>query len=382
MAINYASKASPKVVEAFYKESVVEGIFNQDYDWTGVATVRVYSVDDLPLQDYNATLTTGSRFGALTELGDTYQEMTVSEDKAFNGAIDKRNNTSTLMIKAAGKVTARQTRNVVIPYMDKKTLKKIANGNGVTGFGTTGGGHIEYGVSSLTKTNIIETLMTANAVMSNKFVPKKNRVLYIGETTAIKVKLADQIVGTGATVQSMAQKILVNGEIGTLDQMHICIVPDDYLPADVAFMIVAQGCCVRPKKIETLRIIQDHPDIDGHVVQGRYLWDCFVLKGKADGVYVAKTTSGSQGTITLGGSSLSLTVAGGADQTTTISLSHCSAAKCESDDDSVAVAELTGTGYIKVTPKAIGTCIIRVTAAPDAGYNVPAQKTIAVTVAS
>ena len=378
MAINYASKASPKVVEAFSKESVLEGIFNQDYDWTGVATVRVYRVDDLPLQDYNATLTTGSRFGPLTELGDKYQEMTVSEDKSFNGAIDKRNNTSTLMIKAAGKVTARQTRNVVIPYMDKRTLVKIAKGNGVTGFGGVGGGIVEYGVSSLTKTNIIETLMSANAQMSNRLVPKKNRVLYIGETTAIKVKLADQIVGTGATVQNLANKILVNGEIGTLDQMHICIVPDDYMPPHVVFMIVAQGCVVRPKKIETLRIIEDHPDIDGHVVQGRYLWDCFVLEGKADGIYVAKDTTATAATITLSASSKSVTV-GTPNSDISVTLANCAGAYVTTDDEDIATGEITSTGYVKITATAAGTCTLTVHAYPNVGYGAPTAKTIAVT---
>ena len=72
-AYNFATKASPKVAEAFYKESLTEGIFSQDYDWTGVATVRVYSVDDLPMQDYDWDATSGSRFGTLTELGDTVQ---------------------------------------------------------------------------------------------------------------------------------------------------------------------------------------------------------------------------------------------------------------------------------------------------------------------
>ena len=105
---NFATKASPKVQEAFYKESITEGIFSNDYDWTGVATVRIYSVDDLPMQDYDWDKTDGSRFGTLTELGDTVQELTVNRDRSFNGSIDKRNNTSELMIKAAGKVLARQ----------------------------------------------------------------------------------------------------------------------------------------------------------------------------------------------------------------------------------------------------------------------------------
>ena len=102
MAINLASKASPKVVERFKVGSMTEGLFTNDYEWTGVATVRVYSVDTLPLNDYDKTKVDGtSRFGALTEVGDTIQEMTVKDDKSFNGIIDKGNDTAQLQIKAA-----------------------------------------------------------------------------------------------------------------------------------------------------------------------------------------------------------------------------------------------------------------------------------------
>jgi len=292
MAINFASKASPKVMEAFSLESMTEGIFSKDYDWTGVATVRIYSVDTLPMQDYDWDLVDGtSRFGSLTELGDTYQELTVGQDKSFNGSIDKRNNNSTLMIKAAGKVLSRQTRDVIIPMVDKYRLAAIAAGNGVTGFGGAGGGTIKYNVS-LTKSNIVETIMGHNAELNNKLVPKKNRVLFIKESEFIKCKLADQIVGTGATLQDVAKNIIVNGEMGTLDGLHIVPVPDSYMPDGVLYMIVTKGCCISPKKIETMRIIQDHPDIDGHVVQGRLLYDCFVFAKKADGILVASSAAG------------------------------------------------------------------------------------------
>jgi len=291
MAINFASKCSPKVAEAFYKESLTEGIFSKDYDWTGVATVRINSIDVLPMQDYDWDKTDGSRFGTLTELGDSYQELTVNRDRSFNGSIDKRNNTSILMQKAAGKVIARQTREAVIPEVDQYRLAAIAAGNGVTGFGSTGGGFLKYNVS-LTKSNILETLMTHNAEMNNALVPRKNRVLFIKETEYIKCKLADQIVGANTTLESLAKNIVVNGEVGRLDGLHIVPVPDSYMPDGVLYMIVLKGACVAPKKIETMRIIPDHPDIDGHVVQGRMLYDCFVIQKKANGILVASSAAG------------------------------------------------------------------------------------------
>ena len=274
MAIHLAEKASPKVVERFKAKSFTEGLFTSAYDWTGVATVKVYTVDNLPLQDYDKTLADGSRFGALTEVGDTVQEMTVTDDKSFNGSIDKGNNTAQLMIKAASSVLKRTTDEVLIPYTDKYRLNKLAEGAGLSKTGV-----------SLSKTNALQTIMEAGAAMSNELVPMEGRVLYIGQTAAINVKLADQVVG----VDKLAEKVIVNGVVGAIDGMQVRIVPDSYMPEGVVFMIVTKGCAVAPKKIETYRILEEHPNIDGHVVQGRFLHDCFVLETKSKGIYVARS---------------------------------------------------------------------------------------------
>lgn len=271
--INLAAKASNKVVERFNIGSITEGLFTSKYDWTGVATVKVYTVDNLPLQSYDKTAASGSRFGALTELGDTVQEMTVTDDKSFNGSIDKGNNTAQLMIKSASSVLKRTTDEVLIPYVDKYRLAKLAEGAGT----------IETGVT-LSKSNAIETIMKAGAAMSNKKVPKAGRVIYIGETNAIHVKLADQVVG----IDKLGEKAIVNGVCGTIDGAQVRIVPDSYMPEGVVFMIVKKGVACAPKKIETYRVLDEHPDIDGSVVQGRFLHDCFVLDTQKDGIYVAK----------------------------------------------------------------------------------------------
>ena len=114
------------------------------------------------------------------------------------------------------------------------------------------------------------------------------RVLYIGETEAIKIKLADQVVG----VDKLAEKTIVNGVIGTIDGMQVRIVPDSYMPENAVFMIVTKNCACAPKKIETYRILDQHPDIDGHVVQGRLLHDCFVFETKKNGIYLASSAAG------------------------------------------------------------------------------------------
>lgn len=298
MAINLASKASPKLVERFTKESVTEGIFSSDYSWTGVATVRVYTLDALPLNDYDRTKVDGtSRFGALTEVGDTYQEMTVSDDKAFNGVIDKANNTSQLQIKAAGKILKNQSREVLIPYADKYRLKKLTDGAGI----------VNVNATALTKTTILEAIFKGNAAMSNELVPMSNRVIYIGETNAVNLKLADQVI----ELEKVGQKAVVNGACGVIGGAQVRIVPDIYLPSGVTFMIVHKGVACAPKKIETMRVLTDQYIVDGHIVQGRMLHDCFVFGTKASGIYVYASAACTTPTITVASNEATITAGAG-----------------------------------------------------------------------
>ena len=272
--INLAEKASPKVVERFKIGSCTEGLFSHEYDWTGVATVEVRSIDNLPLNDYNSQLATGgSRFGDLTEVGDKVQEMTVQQDKAFNGSIDKRNNNEVLQTKAASKILKRQTDEVLIPYVDKYRLHQIAAHAGIGYF---------LGDTTLSNSNIIEKIMLANAVMSNQKVPDTGRVLYMGCTLAVNLKLADEVVG----IDKLGEKAIVNGAIGKVDKCQVRLVPDDYLPAGVLFMIIKPGVALAPKKIETFRVLNNTHIIDGSLVQGRLLHDCFVLNEKNAGILV------------------------------------------------------------------------------------------------
>lgn len=276
--INLASKASPKVVERFKIGSCTEGLFSTEYNWTGVRTVQVYSVDTLPMQNYDITKVDGSsRFGTLSEVGDTVQEMTIEMDRSFNGTIDKGNNTSQLQIKAAGKILRRQTDEVLIPEVDKYRLTKMAT------WSDSGATPLTMANVALTKANVVETIMTANAMMSNQLVPDVGRVLYMGYTEAIKLKLADQVVG----IDKLGEKAIVNGVMGKVDKCQVRLVPDNYMPTNVKFMIVKTGVAIAPKKIETFRVINDSYILDGAIVQGRLMHDCFVFNTKVKGILVA-----------------------------------------------------------------------------------------------
>ena len=87
--INYALKYADKVDERFTLGSLTAGLFgNNNFDWIGVQTVRVFSRDLTTLNDYTASGT--SRYGTPTDLGNAYQEMTITQDKSFTYVIDRK----------------------------------------------------------------------------------------------------------------------------------------------------------------------------------------------------------------------------------------------------------------------------------------------------
>ena len=63
------------------------------------------------------------------------------------------------------------------------------------------------------------------------------------------------------------------------------------MPTNCLYMIVTKGCVVSPVQIETFRILDEHPDIDGHVVQARFLHDAFVLATLEKGVLAAYSSA-------------------------------------------------------------------------------------------
>lgn len=277
MSINLATKASDKVVEKFHKDSCTEGLFNERYNWTGVKTLQIYTVQSPDLNDYNASAEAGvNRFGPMTELGDTMQELSVEDDKAFNAAIDKGNNTSQMMIKSASTILKQTTEEKIIPYVDRYRLAKLAQGAGGKKYSVT-----------LTDENVVTEIFAAGVAMSNAGVPKSGRVLFMGESAAMKLKLAGVLYNS----EIAAHDAIVNGAVGIIDGNQLRIVPDDYMPAGVNFMIVRKGCAVAPVKVETYRVIEDDATVDGSVVQGRILHDCFVIDALKTGIYVVYSTA-------------------------------------------------------------------------------------------
>lgn len=282
MAINLAEKYSQKVQERFTIGSKTDRYCGHDYEFTGVKTIKIYSVDTVPTTNYTRTGT--ARFGSLTELGDTTQEMTLAKDKAFTFSIDAGNASEQFNIKQANKCLKREIDEVITPEIDKYRLEKWIAGNGLS----SGKSVLTSKDGVLTKANIVEKIFTANATMSDEKVPTTGRVLFIPELTFLKFKLADVVMGGSDTLTA---ENIRRGYRGTIDGVDVVTVPSSIFPAATNFILKYKGATVDVMKLKNYRVHKNPMGVDGDVVEGRYIYDSFVLDTKCKGIYVSSTAT-------------------------------------------------------------------------------------------
>lgn len=275
MAINYATQFAPKVAETFAKESLTDSACGQEYQFTGAKTIKVMTLDTVPLGDYQREGL--NRYGQPVELGDTYQEMTVSEDKAFAITIDKGNNADQMNLKGATEALKRQVAQVVIPYIDKYRLGRWAKQAGIKKGYT----------AAQMETGLLEAIFDAGAAMDNAGVPLTGRTLFIPNLYYKKLALSNQVIG----VDKIGEKALAKGVVGEIDGMEVKRVPDSYMPAGVYFVAKWKGATADPVKLEEGKIHKDPPGISGNLLEGRVYHDSFVLAAKSKGIYAAVDTA-------------------------------------------------------------------------------------------
>jgi hypothetical protein len=82
-----------------------------------------------------------------------------------------------------------------------------------------------------------------------------------------------------------SQEMILKGVIGEVDGCKIVKVPSSRLPAGAAFIITHAIAATGPKQMEEYRIHENPPGISGWLVEGRFIYDCFILNEKISAVY-------------------------------------------------------------------------------------------------
>ena len=282
MAINLAEKYAKKVQERFSLGSLTDRYVGKDYDFDGVNKITIYKIDTVATTNYTRSGT--ARFGSLTELGDTVQTMTLTQDKAFTFSIDAGNKAQQFNIKQANACLKREIDEVITPEIDTYRMLKWTSGNGLS----TGFSVLSSNDGVVTKANILEKIFEAGAKMSDEKVPKVGRTLFIPELTFVKFKLSDVVTGSSDTLTTENVR---RGYRGQIDGMDVVTVPSSIFPANINFFIKLKGATVDAMQLKNYRVHKNPMGVDGDVVEGRYIYDSFVLDTKAKGIYVSKTAT-------------------------------------------------------------------------------------------
>lgn len=286
------------VDETFVKHSDLTLISNQDMSWDGAHSVRVYKVTTSPMSDYDRSgaESRASRYGHIDGLDATTEIMTLKNDRSFTFAIDKLDRDETQQAMQAATALARQIGLVVFPEVERYLYNVVAEGAGN-----------KPAPKALTKENIYDEIIEANAILDDAQVPSKNRVLIVPPKVYVLLKKSADIMMSTDIAQEKRDK----GVIANIDGCQVIKVPESQLPKNFGFMITHPVATVAPLKLRDYKIHADPPGISGDLVEGRVCYDAFVLDNKVKAIYYQEQPDLSLKTLTIGSLALTPTFDGG-----------------------------------------------------------------------
>lgn len=279
MAIELTEKFLPHVDEQFATESKKELLTNQDFDWDGAHAVKVYKVTTAAMNDYGRSGPgegNWSRYGAVESLSATTERMALRKDRSFTFAIDKLDGDETAQQVAAASALARQNREVTIPEVDEYTYGVMCENAGT-----------KPEAIALAPENIYSEILNGSKSLDDAQVPETERVLVVTPTTYALMKKCKDI----AMETDIGNDLRLKGVIAMLDGMSVQKIPANRLPAKFGFMIAHPCATVAPVKLEDYTVHENPPGISGSLVEGRIVYDAFVLENKAKAIYYQEITA-------------------------------------------------------------------------------------------
>ena len=272
MAINLVTKFTDHVDELFTAESKKSLLTNDDYDWTGAHTIKVHKVNTVSMNDYDRAGTgkNTSRFGVLGKVENELEEFTLRKDRSFTFVIDKMDKDETGGVLSGASALARQQREIIIPEVDQYVYAEMAANAGTKVVDVT-----------LTESNIYDEIIKGTELLDDEDVPDTGRVLtVVPEVYRMMKKCPDLSLDCDVT-----EKQRLSGVIAMVDGMDVVKISKKRMPANAGFMICHPVATVAPTKLEDYRVHQDPPGISGELVEGRIVYDAFVLDNKKKAIY-------------------------------------------------------------------------------------------------
>lgn len=279
MAINLAAKFESKTSDLIKAARLSKPFTNQDWDWDGVDTIKVYTLTDPTMGDYDPTAAS-NRYGTPSEVQDTVQTWTLTEDRSWTKTMDKKNKQDTMNVRNPGKYLAQATKNVLIPELDAyifstiNTAGAVANRDDIVADAAT--------TSSNAYTNFIDI----NADITNQEAPSEGRVAAMTPAYYNLLKQSGFVLDAANAYADRK-----SGDLGTVDGVKVVIVPSGRMPANVDLIISHKDVCVAPEKLVDYTLHQNAPGISGDLLEYRHRYDAFVDTNKVKQVGIHRTAA-------------------------------------------------------------------------------------------
>lgn len=272
MAINLAAKFESKTSELLKVRRKTKDMVNHDWSWDGVDTIKVYTLTDPVMGNYNAN--GANRYGEATEVEDTVQTWQLSRDRAWTKTIDKKNYQDSLMIRKPGKYLAQATKNVLVPEMDAYILQTIATAGAVYNRDDI------VADAATTANNAYTNFLDINANITDNECPEDGR---IAGMTAAYYNFLKQ--GGFVLDSDSAYRDRKTGNLGEVDGVKVTIIPSSRMPITsgaIDLLITHPMVTTAPEKLVDYTLHKNPPGISGDLLEYRHRYDAFVDVNKVN----------------------------------------------------------------------------------------------------
>ena len=293
MSIELVTKYSPYTDEQFSAESKKALLTNNDFDWTGAHTVKVYKITTGRMNDYSRSGPASgnwSCYGPVESLNAATEEFTLKKDRSFIFPIDKLDTEETQGQLAGASALARQMREVVIPEVDTYVYDVMCASAGT-----------KPAAVILTADNIYTEILKGSEALDDAEVPETGRVIVVKPAVYTLMKKCKDIV----METDIGAEMRAKGILGILDGGTVVKVPAVRLPEAFGFMIAHPSATVAPTKLEEYSVHNDTVYNSGCIVTGRICYDAFTLDNKKKGIYYQAVTLAAGLTVTSAAGSVS-----------------------------------------------------------------------------
>lgn len=277
MAINLATKFSPKTSELLAARAKSKAFTNQDYSWDGVNAIIVTTLTDPTMNDYDPNAAT-NRYGNASEVEDTQQTWTLTQDRSWTKTIDKSNYQDSMMIRKPGKYLAQATKNVLVPEIDAYVFQTLVTAGAVANRDDI------VADAATTASNAYTNFLAINADITDNEAPEEGRVAAM---TAAYYNMLKQ--GGFVLDSDKGQGKLDSGSLGTVDGVKVFVVPSSRMPASTDLIISHPSVCTAPEKLVDYTLHSNPAGISGDLLEYRHRYDAFVDTNKVDCIGIHKT---------------------------------------------------------------------------------------------